>query len=90
MPPSIVGEPDHVPPAGEGAIFLERLGELQTTRQSTAEALAMHRETPLSRHVEIETYTFDVLPEEFKTGDIVEYVSREIEWARSELTELGG
>jgi hypothetical protein len=74
----------HVP------IFLERLGELQTTRQSTAEALAMHRETPLSRHVEIETYTFDVLPEEFKTGDIVEYVSREIEWARSELTQLGG
>ena len=69
----------HVP------IFLDRLGELQTTRWSTAEALAMHMATPLSRHVEIETYTWDVLPEEFKTGDIVDYVSREIEWARSEL-----
>jgi sugar phosphate isomerase/epimerase len=69
----------HVP------IFLERLGELETTRAATAQALALHREQPLSRHVEIETYTFDVLPEEFKTGDIVEYVSREIEWAAAEL-----
>ena len=69
----------HVP------IFLESLGDLQTTRASTAEALALHKEQPLSRHVEIETYTFDVLPEEFKSGDIVEYVSREIEWAHAEL-----
>ncbi len=70
----------HVP------IFLERLGDLQTTRASTAEALRMHRSTPLSRHVEIETYTWDVLPEEFKTGDVVDYVCREIEWARAELS----
>jgi sugar phosphate isomerase/epimerase len=69
----------HVP------IFLERLGELETTRASTAAALRMHRQVALSRHVEIETYTWDVLPDEFKSGDIVEYVSREIEWARSEL-----
>jgi sugar phosphate isomerase/epimerase len=69
----------HVP------IFLDQLGELQTTRESTADALALHREQPLSRHVEIETYTFDVLPDEFKTGDIVEHVSREIEWATAEL-----
>jgi 23S rRNA maturation-related 3'-5' exoribonuclease YhaM len=45
----------------------------------------MHRATALSRHVEIETYTWDVLPEELKTGDIVDYVAREIEWAVSEL-----
>jgi hypothetical protein len=70
----------HVP------IFLERLGELETTRAATAAALAVHRANALSRHVEIETYTWDVLPDEFKTGDIVEYVSREIEWARAELS----
>jgi sugar phosphate isomerase/epimerase len=69
----------HVP------IFLERLGAVQTTRAQTADALALHRERPLSRHVEIETYTFDVLPEEFKTGDIVDYVSREIEWVTTAL-----
>jgi hypothetical protein len=69
----------HVP------IFLESLGPVQTTRVSTARALQMHKRTPLSRHVEIETYTWDVLPDEFKSGDIVDYVSREIEWARAEL-----
>jgi sugar phosphate isomerase/epimerase len=69
----------HVP------VFLERLGELQTTRDAIADALALHRAMPLSRHLEIETYTWDVLPDEFKTGDIVDYVSREIEWARSAL-----
>ena len=70
----------HVP------IFLERLGVLETTRAATAAALDVHRATALSRHVEIETYTWDVLPDEFKTGDIVEYVSREIEWARAALS----
>jgi hypothetical protein len=69
----------HVP------IFLEHLGELQTTRGATAAALEVHKAAALSRHVEIETYTWDVLPDEFKTGDIVEYVSREIEWAQAEL-----
>jgi sugar phosphate isomerase/epimerase len=70
----------HVP------IFLERLGPLETTRESTAAALQVHRAAALSRHVEIETYTWDVLPDEFKSGDIVDYVAREIEWARAELS----
>ena len=46
----------------------------------------MHARTPLSDHLEIETYTWDVLPEHLKTGDITEYVSREIEWVRDTLT----
>ena len=41
--------------------------------------------TPLSPQLEIETYTWDVLPDHLKTGDIVEYVCREIEWVRGEL-----
>ena len=43
------------------------------------------RQTPLSRHLEIETYTWDVLPDHLKTGDIVEYVCRELEWVRAQL-----
>ncbi len=46
----------------------------------------MHAATPLSDHLEIETYTWDVLPAHLKTGDITEYVSREIEWVRDTLT----
>jgi len=36
-----------------------------------------------SDHLEIETYTWDVLPEHLKTGDIVDYVSREIDFVRA-------
>jgi hypothetical protein len=47
--------------------------------------LAVHRDTPLSDHLEIETYTWDVLPAEFKSGDITDYVTREIDWVRQLL-----
>jgi hypothetical protein len=71
----------HVP------VFLDDLGVFRTTRSAIAEALAFHRETPLSRQLEIETYTWDMLPDDLKTGDIVEYVCRELEWVRTEVTQ---
>jgi hypothetical protein len=70
----------HVP------VFLAELGPFRTTRSSVEDALRLHRETPLSDHLEIETYTWDVLPAELKTGDIVDYVSRELEFVMGELT----
>jgi hypothetical protein len=69
----------HVP------VFLKDLGATQTTRYAIEEALEIHSRDPQSRQLEIETYTWDVLPDEFKTGDIVDYVSRELEWVRAEL-----
>jgi hypothetical protein len=69
----------HVP------VFLDDLGPFRTTRFALEEALKFHKATPLSRQLEIETYTWDVLPTHLKTGDIVEYVCREIEWVRSQL-----
>jgi hypothetical protein len=71
----------HVP------VFLEELGAFSTTRYAVQEALAMHRDTPLSDHLEIETYTWDVLPAELKNGDITDYVARELEFVRSELLD---
>jgi hypothetical protein len=69
----------HVP------VFLEDLGAFRTTRFAVSEALKFHKANPLSRQLEIETYTWDVLPEHLKTGDIVDYVCREIEWVRGQL-----
>lgn len=69
----------HVP------VFLDEIGGFRTTRSNIEAALDLHRRTPLSDHLEIETYTWDVLPEHLKTGDIDEYVSREIEWVRDAL-----
>jgi len=39
----------------------------------------------LSTHLEIETYTWDVLPDDLKSGDIVDYVIRELEYVRDRL-----
>jgi hypothetical protein len=71
----------HVP------VFLEDLGPFRTTRFALEEALTFHKATPLSRQLEIETYTWDVLPDHLKTGDIVDYVCREIEWVKGQLVE---
>jgi hypothetical protein len=69
----------HVP------VFLDDLGEFRTTRAGIEVALRVHAETPLSDHLEIETYTWDVLPAHLKTGDVTDYVSRELEWLREAL-----
>ncbi len=69
----------HVP------VFLDDLGAFRSTRFAIADALEVHKRTPLSRQLEIETYTWDMLPDDLKTGDIVDYVCREIEWVRGQL-----
>jgi hypothetical protein len=67
-------------------VFLENLGgEFRTTRSGLEDALRMHKTKPLSNQLEIETYTWDVLPEHLKTGDIVDYVCRELEFVRDQL-----
>ncbi|HEX5406471.1 MAG TPA: metabolite traffic protein EboE [Pseudonocardiaceae bacterium] len=69
----------HVP------VFLDDLGPFRTTRFAIEQALAAHRAHHQSTHLEIETYTWDVLPEHLKTGDITDYVVRELEWVRGQL-----
>src|SRR5262245_38346020 len=66
-------------------VFLDDLGAFHSTRFAIEDALAFHKATPLSGQLEIETYTWDVLPDELKTGDIVDYVCRELEWVRGQL-----
>jgi sugar phosphate isomerase/epimerase len=69
----------HVP------VFLDDLGQFRTTRFAIEDALRFHKQKPLSRQLEIETYTWDMLPDSLKTGDIVDYVCREIEWVKNQL-----
>ena len=74
----------HVP------VFLDDLEGFRTTRSGIVEALRVHAQSPLSDHLEIETYTWDVLPAHLKTGDITDYVSRELEWLRAEVWAANG
>ena len=69
----------HVP------VFRERYGAFEGTQSYVAELLRMVRERAVSEHFEVETYTWDVLPEEFRREGIVAGISREIEWAEAAL-----
>ena len=69
----------HVP------VFLDDLGQFRTTRFAIADALKFHKEKPLSHHLEVETYTWDMLPESLKSRDIVDYICRELEWVKGQL-----
>ena len=72
----------HVP------LFLEDLGEhFKTTRFAIEEALVFHKKNKLSGQLEIETYTWDVLPDHLKTGDIVDYVQQELDWVKGQLLD---
>jgi hypothetical protein len=69
----------HVP------IFLDRLAPFASTQSFIREVLAIHRGHPVSTHLEVETYTWGVLPEPFRSGTVDEAVARELLWVRSEL-----
>jgi hypothetical protein len=70
----------HVP------VFLDQIGEhFKTTRFAIEDALKFHKKNKLSPQLEIETYTWDVLPASMKSGDIVDYVQRELDWVKGQL-----
>ena len=69
----------HVP------IFLDELAPFSSTQAFVREVLALHRAQPVSAHLEVETYTWDVLPEPFRSGSVDEAVARELAWVRAEL-----
>ncbi|WP_088278321.1 metabolite traffic protein EboE [Ideonella sp. A 288] len=70
----------HVP------IFLDRLAPFASTQSFIREVLAIQRAAPVSTHLEVETYTWDVLPEPFRSGPVDEAVARELAWVRTELS----
>src|SRR5664279_1012425 len=69
----------HVP------IFLDRLAPFGSTQSFIREVLAVQRARPLTAHLEVETYTWGVLPEPFRSGSVDEAVARELAWVRTEL-----
>jgi hypothetical protein len=66
----------HVP------IFLESLGMFTTTQPELRAALAAVVAADVCTQFEVETYTWDVLPEEFRSTDLVSAIARELAWAR--------
>ena len=63
----------HVP------IFLAGYGALQSTQDYLRETITLVRDRGVSSHLEIETYTWDVLPSGLKV-DLLESIAREYDW----------
>mgnify|MGYP001824338854 FL=1 len=68
----------HVP------IFLEQFGKLFSTQDHILKVVDYLKGQQLSKHLEIETYTWDVLPKELKK-DLSESIVREINWLKKKL-----
>jgi sugar phosphate isomerase/epimerase len=69
----------HVP------VFLDELKDFSTTQAFLREILALHRQQPISRHLEVETYTWDVLPAHYRQVDVASAIARELAWVIEQL-----
>jgi hypothetical protein len=69
----------HVP------VFLERMEHFATTQDFLRAILALHREQPIAPHLEVETYTWDVLPARYRDLDLAGAIAREMSWVKGEL-----
>ncbi|RYY35649.1 MAG: xylose isomerase [Sphingobacteriaceae bacterium] len=69
----------HVP------VFLEDFGLLKSTQTDIVEVLALHGANPYTYHLEVETYTWGVLPDGDKLP-LTQSIIRELQWVKNRLT----
>lgn len=70
----------HVP------LFWTAAGPLSSTAATLDEAFWRRVRAEAALHLEVETYTFDVLPPALQRGDVVASIAAELSWARARLT----
>jgi hypothetical protein len=69
----------HVP------VFMAEAGLAATTQPFLAEILELHETRPISSHLEVETYTWDVLPPALRDVDVATAIARELVWCRDRI-----
>lgn len=69
----------HVP------LFVQDYGLLQSTQEDIRKVLSIQRKQPFTNHLEVETYTWEVLPDALK-APLSESIIREMEWVKNYLT----
>jgi sugar phosphate isomerase/epimerase len=69
----------HVP------VFLGEMEHFGTTQAFLAEILRLHGEQPIGPHLEVETYTWDVLPAAYRNVELGAAIARELGWVRAQL-----
>ncbi|MGB5691437.1 MAG: metabolite traffic protein EboE [Flavobacteriaceae bacterium] len=87
LPQVLSGEPDfdelrahfHVP------VFIDSFDKLHSTQDHILKVFSYLQKHDITRHLEVETYTWDVLPAELKT-EIGDSISREIKWVINHMS----
>jgi sugar phosphate isomerase/epimerase len=69
----------HVP------LFREELGPFHNTQAFLRELLTLQARESVAPHLEVETYTWHVLPAEYRGTDVAEDVAREMRWTLDAL-----
>ncbi|MEO5650818.1 MAG: metabolite traffic protein EboE [Ginsengibacter sp.] len=70
----------HVP------VFAEKFGLLSSTQDEIAQILSLQKKKPFTQHLEVETYTWEVLPPELKLP-LQDSITRELQWVKNILDE---
>ena len=69
----------HVP------LFVDDIPPFRSTQPFLKEILALHKAAPISPHLEVETYTWGVLPADLRGATIEEDIARELTWVQEQL-----
>ena len=69
----------HVP------LFVDEIPPFSSTQAFLAEILALHKANPISPHLEVETYTWGVLPDGMRGETIEADIARELGWVLDRL-----
>ena len=71
-------------------IHAQPSGEIGTTQDHLLGAMDWLGRNPTKcQHIEMETYTWEVLPEEMRAGDVVDQLAKEYEWCLAEMKVRG-
>ena len=83
-----VTEPDaqwrvhfHVP------VFTEQAEHFSTTQSTLSQVLQLQKLSGFCRHLEVETYTWDVLPETYREQPVSQAIGRELSWVLAHLSD---
>ncbi|MDO1445620.1 metabolite traffic protein EboE [Rhodocytophaga aerolata] len=68
----------HVP------VFVSDFQDLQSTQEDIVEVLRLNNQQPVTSHLEVETYTWEVLPKAIKV-DLLSSIGREMEWVIAQM-----
>jgi sugar phosphate isomerase/epimerase len=69
----------HVP------VFTDQVPPFRSSGRELQSLLARQRRAPLCEHLEVETYTWSVLPPALRSPDLIGDIVRELDWVRERL-----